>query len=688
MFKRGDASRVLAALLVALVAVLPLGLGPSHEASAATLRVVPRYFSDAPDSAASAYSDVLGTLGVLRGEGGLGGRFRPQDPVTRTEFAVLLWRLLALDPATDLPDSATAGAAAASFSDYADIPDWARHAVGLCHLLGIVKGRPDGLGGLRFEPTAPVTGAEALAMVLRALRNDEAIVGGWPAGYIYRAHETGLLADSGGAGGTTAVQPLAPLNRGQAAYLLYNALYCRRGYSPDPAAGGGQFARPSIGARLTYDFMVLEYDGETKTIRTTGGRSVRLPPTLVCRGIGGVEDLVARQVVWVEGSGVCFVRPYGEGEVVSGALSGLEVSQDGRTVLGVRLADGRYFACAGGCLIELNARPWPFDPAALLPSAEVEVVALAGQAVKASILQENVPLAVVTSLRLSPSDTPGSGGRPRGGLELSIGAMRFELALTHRTSVTLNDDPASAVDLREGDVVSVATLGTEREALLIRAVRRQVTGTFTQWVDIYTLEGQFRHLCVETPDGRMELGFNPWLEDQLASRVRVGGQYTFSLDRAGRVAHVSPALPSQGEWGVARVLREVSLERLNLVTLEWLLSEVTLERPAWLAALPSESLVRFSVGPHRTLARMEPVPPAFFRVTTVAADLSSERLTVSREGRTWRVSVARVPVYILLGAGPESAVGPAFGLNVLSAGDVLWLDDPGRPTYVLLDLGG
>ena len=83
------------------------------------------------------------------------GRFEPEATITRAEMAVMIARALGL--------GADAGATA-SFADDADIPAWAKSAVGSIHRLGIVIGR----GGNNFAPDGAATRAEAAVMLLRA----------------------------------------------------------------------------------------------------------------------------------------------------------------------------------------------------------------------------------------------------------------------------------------------------------------------------------------------------------------------------------------------------------------------------------------------------------------------------------------------------------------------------------------
>jgi CSLREA domain-containing protein/uncharacterized repeat protein (TIGR01451 family) len=109
-------------------------------------------FSDAKGHwAAGAIVRMVGA-GVVRGYDD--GTFRPENSVSRVEFAVMLVRLLKLTPVTEPP----------GFTDA--IPDWAAPQLGAAVKARLILGFPDGT----FHPDAPVTRAEAAVMLIRALQ--------------------------------------------------------------------------------------------------------------------------------------------------------------------------------------------------------------------------------------------------------------------------------------------------------------------------------------------------------------------------------------------------------------------------------------------------------------------------------------------------------------------------------------
>lgn len=84
------------------------------------------------------------------------GSFRPDAQITRAEMAVMIARVMQLP---------MVGGTSTGFADDEDIPKWAKDAVEAIRKLGIVGGR----GGDRFVPNDTATRAEATIMLLRML---------------------------------------------------------------------------------------------------------------------------------------------------------------------------------------------------------------------------------------------------------------------------------------------------------------------------------------------------------------------------------------------------------------------------------------------------------------------------------------------------------------------------------------
>ena len=120
-------------------------------------------FADMAGHWADSFMTSLYYQGILAGETGEDGALyaRPDRPVTRAEFAVLLTRYLGLDPA-DYADTQT------PFADIDRIDTWARDAVRAMYALGIVNGTTID-GELVFDARGTLTRAQAVTMLGRLL---------------------------------------------------------------------------------------------------------------------------------------------------------------------------------------------------------------------------------------------------------------------------------------------------------------------------------------------------------------------------------------------------------------------------------------------------------------------------------------------------------------------------------------
>ncbi|KUK31507.1 MAG: Serine protease/ABC transporter B family protein TagC [Thermoanaerobacterales bacterium 50_218] len=119
---------------------------------------VEKSFSDLEGHWAAADVEVLLAQQVVKGYPD--GSFRPEEPVTRAEFLVLLSRALRWG-------EETGSTSALGFADRATIPEWARPAVSAAERRGIVRGYPDGT----FRPQRLVTRAEAAVILVSSLAN-------------------------------------------------------------------------------------------------------------------------------------------------------------------------------------------------------------------------------------------------------------------------------------------------------------------------------------------------------------------------------------------------------------------------------------------------------------------------------------------------------------------------------------
>jgi len=109
-------------------------------------------FSDVDNHWAKASIVRAIKLGIVNGYSD--GSFRPNETVTRSEFAVMISRALKLEGAVD----------SAELKDFATIPSWAQNDVSQVVAKGIIQGYADST----FRPNDPLTRAQLGVMVARA----------------------------------------------------------------------------------------------------------------------------------------------------------------------------------------------------------------------------------------------------------------------------------------------------------------------------------------------------------------------------------------------------------------------------------------------------------------------------------------------------------------------------------------
>ena len=129
------------------------------------------------------YEDAVSRLMVMEVVDGYeDGTYRPANPVQRAEMAALIARAIDRGCFKVLLDP--------GFVDTEG--HWAARGIAKTYNAGIVKGLSD----THFGPTLPVTYAQAMTMILRAIGyTDDSLGGTWPANYLAKAQELGLTSD-------------------------------------------------------------------------------------------------------------------------------------------------------------------------------------------------------------------------------------------------------------------------------------------------------------------------------------------------------------------------------------------------------------------------------------------------------------------------------------------------------------
>ncbi|MFZ3171032.1 MAG: S-layer homology domain-containing protein [Carboxydocellales bacterium] len=115
------------------------------------------------------------------------GSIRPDQNITRAEYAVVMVRALGLETAATI---STGGAT--KFKDVA-ASSWASGYVNVAVSQGVIRGYPDGT----FKPDAKVSNAEAITMVVRLLGYEDTLTKiNYPTSYITKAAELKILDDA------------------------------------------------------------------------------------------------------------------------------------------------------------------------------------------------------------------------------------------------------------------------------------------------------------------------------------------------------------------------------------------------------------------------------------------------------------------------------------------------------------
>ena len=166
--------------------------------------------------------DALSSLKILDGfKDGDNYSFKAEDPFTRAQAAKIV--AIVHNAATNgaiKDQDAISGLYSNAQNPFVDCnSSWALPFINYCRITGLA----DGMTATTYEPNRYVTGVQFLKLMLTTLNFDTAKEGytgtGWDVNVLNRANEVGLTA--GLADGWKAI---APIKRGEAAQVLYNAL--------------------------------------------------------------------------------------------------------------------------------------------------------------------------------------------------------------------------------------------------------------------------------------------------------------------------------------------------------------------------------------------------------------------------------------------------------------------------------
>jgi hypothetical protein len=188
-------------------------------------------FTIVGSASAASFSDVSGndveasaiykltSLGII--EGYPDGTFGPEKTITRAEFAKIAVYTAGLQ--------AVASGMQGTPSSFKDVSSdfWANGWINVAAAQGFVKGYPDGT----FKPQAQITQAEVITVLLRLLGYNDNLPGVWPANYIAKAANLGILdditfmANAAATRGTVAILASETLDQNVVVYEASNNLF-------------------------------------------------------------------------------------------------------------------------------------------------------------------------------------------------------------------------------------------------------------------------------------------------------------------------------------------------------------------------------------------------------------------------------------------------------------------------------
>lgn len=166
--------------------------------------------------------DALSSLKILDGfKDGDNYSFKAEDPFTRAQAAKIV--AIVHNAATNgaiKDQDAISGLYSNAQNPFVDCnTSWALPFINYCRITGLA----DGMTATTYEPNRYVTGVQFLKLMLTTLNFDTAKEGytgtGWDVNVLNRANEIGLTA-----GLEDGWKAIAPIKRGEAAQVLYNAL--------------------------------------------------------------------------------------------------------------------------------------------------------------------------------------------------------------------------------------------------------------------------------------------------------------------------------------------------------------------------------------------------------------------------------------------------------------------------------
>ncbi|QUL97897.1 MAG: S-layer homology domain-containing protein [Candidatus Fermentithermobacillus carboniphilus] len=475
----------------------------------------------------------LKALGLVKGDEN--GNFRPYSTINRAEFTAMVVRMLNLETAASYLNTPTV------FPDVTEQWSWAYGYINVATGRGLIKGFEDGT----FRPGEPVTQAQALTILLRALGYNDNLPGDWPIDYVLKGAELGVIG-SGFVGNVGATRALV-------AELVANTLD-QAPVKEDKDAPGNFIEKWPAGTTLYEDVFGLRTAGKEQSVSgkvaakvNTTDKKIQIGDTwydyadaVAVFGKDNISDLFGQFVsaTFNKYGKIIFIEVTTAGEVVGDVTAidtvNLKVTVGGTSynVLstaeiyknGERLTDSTTIA---GALVAINGAS-----AKLLLDTNGKVYRI-----------DASKLDLAGTLKAKRS-VIGSDGTITNQIDVELTAGGSGIQTYSCTS--------STVIVRNGASVGFAALETGDD------LKFSATGTALLYLDAWknVVTGYKVTAVVATSDGRTVTAVKDGVESTFAvdknytEPINVNTTYDFSLNRAGKITKATVtavAGPKTGE---------------------------------------------------------------------------------------------------------------------------------------------
>jgi hypothetical protein len=473
-------------LVSALTAAMVLGFGATAFAVSTPVTIAPPAFSDIAGHKAEAELTAFAALGIFTGSSGIGGAVKPDDAITRAEFS----KVIVLATGRGSTAAGLAGLRP-TFTD--EIPAWAWGFVNVASYMGVIGGYPDGT----FKASNPITYAEAVTMLVRAVSGHKAQVGAgiWPYNFLFYA------VDNGFTGPVDVGFASLPCTRGDMARLLFATMQV----DPLDATGAADEDGALLEEGANLFTGVLEYIAPTwlGLDYGGGGYDIDLADPVYLTGAKTFADLHYTSLIAVSKNGKAVSVHRTEGRTISGLFS--KADSDGAGNEFLLLADGTKVPFTGAVNVILNGEDENNQNDLLAGDELVINLDAAGKAVSATAFRWDYIVGdlvgevyehedvIMGGIVKSTPDTPqtrfqlGEGEFHRNGCSCHFNYSNITVPAS--VPVTINGKTAKADDLAQYDVVRIATYGAHgghgpaviKMAATRNTLKGVVTGTSTTY---------------------------------------------------------------------------------------------------------------------------------------------------------------------------------------------------------------